>query len=67
MNASRTRILLRSTKRGSDHEFSAGVTEKLLGWEELHAKTAAWSYDMQGHGKNAWKDIANWPAKRLSN
>ena len=48
------------TRFGS--RISAGVTEKLLGCEELHAKTAAWSYDMEGHGKKCverYCDLAN--------
>ena len=31
--------------------ISVGATEKLPGWEKLHAKTVAWSYDMEGHGQ----------------
>ena len=31
--------------------ISAGATEKLPGWEKPHAKTVAWSHDMEGHGK----------------
>ena len=30
---------------------SARATEKLPGWEEPHAKTIAWSWDMEGHAK----------------
>ena len=32
-----------------ESRISAGATEKLPGWEKLHAKTVAWSYDMEGH------------------
>ena len=31
--------------------ISAGVTEKLPGWEKPHAKTVAWSYDLEGPAK----------------
>ena len=31
--------------------ISAGATEKLPEWEKLHAKTMAWSYDIEGHAK----------------
>ena len=31
--------------------ISAGATEKLLGCEKPHAKTVAWSYDMECHAK----------------
>ena len=34
-----------------ESRFSPGVTEKLPGWEKHHAKTVAWSYDMEGHTK----------------
>ena len=32
-----------------ESRISAGATEKLPGWEKPHAKTSAWSYDMEGH------------------
>ena len=39
--------------------------KKLRGWEKLHAKTVAWSYDMEGHAKKgAFKDVVNWQTKR---
>ena len=53
-------------KKWSNHEFSAGATETLPGWEKPHAKTVAWSYDMEGHAKNALRDTANWRTKRPS-
>ena len=31
--------------------ISAGATETLPGREKLHAQTAAWSYDMEGHAQ----------------
>ena len=31
-----------------ESRISAGATEKLPGWEKPHAKTVAWSYDMEG-------------------
>ena len=34
-----------------ESQISAGATEKLPGWEKPHAKTVAWSYDMEGHAK----------------
>ena len=30
---------------------TAAATEKLPGWEKLHAETVAWSHDMEGHAK----------------
>ena len=44
--------------------FESRLSE-LPGWEKPHAKTVAWSYDMEGHEqKNALKDIVNWQTKR---
>ena len=34
-----------------ESRISATSTEKLPGWEKLHAKTEAWSYNMGGHAK----------------
>ena len=31
--------------------ISAGAIEQLPGWEKPHAKTVAWSYDMEGHAR----------------
>ena len=31
--------------------ISAEATDKLPGWEERYAKTAAWSYDMEKEGE----------------
>ena len=39
---------LMQTER-TESRISAGATEKLQGREKLHAKTVAWSYDMEGH------------------
>ena len=47
------------------HEFSAAANEKLPGCEKPHAKTVAWSCDMEGLAqKNALKDIVNWQKKK---
>ena len=35
--------------------LSAGPAEKLPGWEKFHAKTVAWSYDIEGHAKKCVK------------
>ena len=41
VNANRTKRLLSSTEKCSNHEFSSAATEKLPGWEKPHAKTVA--------------------------
>ena len=38
-------------KKMLESRVSAGATEQLPGWEKPHAKTVAWSYDMEGHGQ----------------
>ena len=34
-----------------ESRISAGATEKLPGWDKFHAKTVAWSCDMEGHAR----------------
>ena len=48
-----------------ESRVSAGATEKLPGWEEFHAKTVAWSYDMDML-ENAWRNTASWQTKKWS-
>ena len=60
VNVNRTRIFLTNKKNDP--------TEKLPGWEKLHAETIAWSYDMEGHAKKVrWKALWTGTQKRLSN
>ena len=40
-----------------ESRISAGATEKLTRWETSHAKTVAWSYDIEGHAKKVWGQI----------
>ena len=52
MNANRTNVLFRNTKKKIfESRISAGATQKLLAWEKPHAKTVAWSHDLEGHAK----------------
>ena len=41
-------------------------TEKLQSTGKLDANISSWSYDMEGHAKKSWKDIANWQTKQLN-
>ena len=41
--------IIEQYKKMFESRISAGATEKLPGWEKPHAKTVAWSYDMEGH------------------
>ena len=48
--------------------ISAGATEKLPGWEKPHAKTVAWSYDMEGQSKKCverYCELANEKSEQL--
>ena len=38
-----------------ESRISARATENVPGWETSHAKTIAWSYDMEGHAKKCVK------------
>ena len=41
---------------------------KLPGWEKSHAKTIAWSYDMEGHAKKCMErycELANTKEEQL--
>ena len=38
-------------KKMFESRISAGATQKIPWWEKSHAKTVAWSYDMEGHAK----------------
>ena len=40
-----------NTEKCSSHELLLGQLKKLPGREKPHAKTVAWSYDMDGHAK----------------
>ena len=47
---------------------SAGATEKLRGCEKPHAKTAEWSYDMEGHARKCVErdnELANKEVEQL--
>ena len=40
-----------------ESRISGGATSKLLGREKPHAKTVAWSYDVEGHAKKVLWEI----------
>ena len=44
-------IIIEQHKEMFESCISAGATEKLPGWRKPHAKTVAWSYDMEGHAQ----------------
>ena len=67
VNVKWTRMLLINTEKCSNHEFLLPQLEKLPGWVKLRAKTVAWSYDMEGHARSAWRGIVNWQSKRHGN
>ena len=51
-----------------ESSISAGATEKLPEWKKPHAKTVAWSYDMEGHAQKCVErccELANIKTKQL--
>ena len=51
-----------------ESRISAGATEKLPVWRQPHAKTVAWSYDMEGHASNCFErccELANKKVEQL--
>ena len=51
-----------------ESRISAGATEKLPGWETPHAKTVAWSHDMEGHARKCierYCELANKEVEQL--
>ena len=63
-----TRTLLTNTGKCSNHEFSAAATEKLPGWEKPHAKTVAWSHDVEGRAQKCverYCELANKETEQL--
>ena len=50
-------IIVQEDREMFGSRISAGATEKLSGWEGSHAKTVAWSYDMEEH---AQKSVERW-------
>ena len=44
-------IVIKECTEVLDSQISAGATGKKPGWEKPHAKTLAWSYDMEGHAR----------------
>ena len=51
VNANRMKQLLNNLRRCLNQVFLPLQRQKLPGWEKLHAQTAAWSYDMEGHAQ----------------
>ena len=45
-------FIIEEYRKMFESRISAGATEKLPGLENPHAKTMAWSYDMEGHASN---------------
>ena len=51
-----------------ESRISAGATGKLPGWEKPHAKTVAWSHDMEGHARKCverYCELANKKAEQF--
>ena len=68
VNANRMKFVIVEYAKMFESGISAGATEKLLGWEKPHAKTAAWSYDMEGHARKCVErqcELTNKKVKQL--
>ena len=48
----------------SESHISAGATEKLPGWDRLHAKTMVWSHDIEGHAQKVCGKVLRTDEKR---
>ena len=51
-----------------ESRISAGATEKLPAWEKPHAKTVAWSFDMEGRARTCverYCELANKKVEQL--
>ena len=60
VNVGRTKSTLMITEKCSNHEFP--------GWEKPHAKTVAWSYDVEGHAQQCverYCELANKRTEQL--
>ena len=44
-------IIIEEYRKMLESRISAGATENLPGWVKPHAKTVAWSYEMEGHAR----------------
>ena len=61
--------IIEKYKEMFESSISARVTEKLPRWEKPHAKTVAWSYDLEGHAQKTcverYCEVANKKTKQL--
>ena len=68
LNANRTKLLLTKTEDVRITNFCWSNSKKLPGWEKPHAKTVAWSCDMEGHAKKCverYCELANIKTEKL--
>ena len=58
--------LVEEYKKMLETQISAKATEKLLVWENPHAKTVSWSYDMEGHAQKCLERYCELANKKLA-
>ena len=61
-------IFIEDFSKMFESRISAGATEKLPGWEKLHAKTVSWCYDMEGPARKCverYCELANKMTEQL--
>ena len=61
-------LIIEEPRKMFESRISAGATGKLPGWENPHAKTMAWSYDLEGHVRKcveSYCELANEKTEQL--
>ena len=58
-------IIVEECTKKFESRISAGATENLPEWENPHAKTVAWSYDMEGYAPKSVERCCELANKKL--
>ena len=58
-------IIIEQCTKMFGSRISVGATEPLPGWEKTHAKTVAWSHDMEGHAQKCVERYCELANKKL--
>ena len=64
VNANRMKLVLKKNTKMFESHISGGATEKLPGWEKLHAKTRACPMTWKDMLKNGSSGTVNWRTKK---
>ena len=66
MSNKQTKVLWTIIEICLNLKICSGAAENLLSCEKFGDNISSWSYDVEGHAKNAWNDIANWRTEQLN-